>query len=398
MTPPPKVLQVCAVDMSARFLLRPLIDRLDAEGLEVHIACSGGPHLRFLEDQGVKTREIEIARSILTSKHLRSLRALIRLIRRERYDIVHVHTPIAAVLGRVAARRARVPRIIYTAHGFYFHDLMAPWKRRLIIWIERLLGRCCTDILFTQSEEDRGTAIRERIVSPERATWIGNGVDPARFRSAPDPSLCEKLGLSQDHLVLGFVGRLVREKGVRELLEALRKIVPEHPTVRLLVVGDTLSSDRSRNYATGVASEVASYGLSERVVFTGFQDDPAPYYALMDVFVLPSHREGMPRTILEAMASGLPVVATDIRGCREEVLDGVTGRLVPVRDAAALAEAIGSILSDPAAARAMGEKGRSRLESVFLESDVLDRQLRVYKEIVQSISCVTSPAGEADSL
>lgn len=340
-------------------------------------------HLRELSERGYAVHPIPIAQKVAPFSNLISLWQLYRLMHREHFDIVHVHTPVAAVLGRVAAKLARVPVIIYTAHGFYFHELMAPWKRRLIIWVEKLLGKCCTDMLFTQSAEDRETAVKEGIASEERAIWIGNGVDTKAFKVEPDPKLRTELGLKPDDKVIGFIGRLVREKGVEELLEAMGQVIEAIPEAKLLVVGDTLESDRDRRTTERLQGLIQRNNLEDVIKFTGFREDPPELLSIMDLFVLPSYREGMPRTILEAMAAGKPVVATNIRGCREEVADGETGFLVPVGDQGRLAEAVLKLLKDERMAQEMGEKGRRRVEREFDQELVLEKQVDVYRRLVE---------------
>ena len=376
-----KVLQLAAVDVTVKFLLLPLIDRLTDEGYEVHVACSSGRHLEYLRSKGRAVHAIPIARRVAPFSNLKSLFRLYRLMRRERFDIVHVHTPVAAALGRIASKLARVPIVIYTAHGFYFHDLMPRWKRRFIIWIERCLGRCCTDILFSQSAEDAKTAVQERIMPEDRVVYIGNGVSLEAFDLFPNPNLRAELGLDKKDKIVGFIGRLVREKGVLELLEAMCKVVKDVPQAKLLVVGDTLASDRDRRVTVRIKEFIDRGKLQNVIKFAGFREDIPDLLAIMDLFVLPSHREGMPRTILEAMAAGKPVVATNIRGCREEVVHGATGLLVPVGDSDALADAILRVLSDEELASRMGEAGRKRVEEEFDEKLVLERQLKVYHQL-----------------
>ena len=377
-----EVLQLAAIDTTVHFLLKPLLERLRKEGYDVHVACSPGPHLPSLEEEGYSVHPIPIARKVAPLSNVQSLWRLYRLMRRERFDIVHVHTPVAAALGRIAAKLARVPIVVYTAHGFYFHELMSRWKQRLIISVERALGQWCTDLLLTQSVEDADTAVREKIAAKERVVWIGNGVDPQRFVRMPSEALRARLGFTPKNRVIGFVGRLVREKGVVELFEAMARVATQFPEARLLVVGDTLKSDRDTQTIARLNRIITSERLDDVVRFTGFRDDIPDLLAIMDVFVLPSHREGMPRTILEAMAAGKPVVATNIRGCREEVVDEVTGLLVPVCDSDALAEAILRILSDEALAHRIGEAGRKRVQEEFDEADVLRRQVDVYRKLL----------------
>ncbi|MFC2081643.1 glycosyltransferase family 4 protein [Candidatus Bipolaricaulota bacterium] len=381
-----KILQVVAVGGTVWVLLMPLLERLRDEGYDVHVACAPAPHLARLRSLGFQVHPVPIARVFASLRHAGAILALRRLIRRERYDVVHVHTPVAAALGRIAARMARTPHIFYTAHGYYFHDNMPRWRRRVVVGLERWLGRRCTDHTFTQSAEDRETAVREGIAPSDAATWIGNGVDLDRFVPGDrDKALMRKLGLDPSHRVIGFIGRIVREKGIRELLEATALVAQEMPEVRLLLVGGRMQTDRDRRTVHLLDANTSRLELGGKVLAVGPQEDVAPYLTLMDVFALPSYREGMPRTILEAMASGKPVVATDIRGCREEVVDGVTGYLVPVRDTAKLASAIRRILSDSERAEEMGMEARRRAEECFSEPEVLDRQIAVYRRLLARV-------------
>jgi lipopolysaccharide/colanic/teichoic acid biosynthesis glycosyltransferase/glycosyltransferase involved in cell wall biosynthesis len=377
-----KVLQVTAADVTVSKLLLPLIQRLAREGYEVHVACSDGGYVPGLREQGYHIHTIGIQRRINPVSNFKSLWRLYRLMKRERFHVVHVHTPVAAVLGRLAAWAARVPVVIYTAHGFYFHDGTASWARKSIIAIEKVLAGI-TDLVFTQSGEDAVTAVKEKICTTEKLLNIGNGVDVGCFTGDNASNGARaKLGLAKQDRVVGFVGRVVSEKGILELVEAMPRIIESVPDARLLIVGDTLDSDRDCQAKKAMAGLLASNGMASHVLFTGLVEDIPAVMSGIDVFVLPSHREGMPRTIIEAMASGKPVVATDIRGCREEVVQGSTGLLVPVKDTTALASAIISILSDSELARRMGQAGRKRALEFFDERLVLDKQVKAYANII----------------
>ncbi|MGO9444879.1 MAG: glycosyltransferase, partial [Thiobacillaceae bacterium] len=148
-----KVCQLCAVDFTLRNFLLPLIDEMTRNGWQVTAACADGPYIATLRQQGYQIETLPIARSMHPIKALRALLAMVRLFRRERFHVVHVHTPVAALLGRVAARLAGIPLVVYTAHGFYFHDGMPHWKLKLFVMLERFAGRF-TDLLFSQSAED----------------------------------------------------------------------------------------------------------------------------------------------------------------------------------------------------------------------------------------------------
>lgn len=376
-----KVLQVATSGITFKALLMPLVDRLEGEGYEVHIVCSESKDTQELMDRGYRITPILIERKIAPISNLKSLWKLYRFIRKEKFDAVHVHTPIAAVVGRLAAKLAGVPVIIYTAHGFYFHDRMSKKARTVVLGLEKLLGRM-THMLLTQSSEDAKTAVDEGICPQERVRWIGNGVDVASFEQDKGNRSERWEGLGEDDRVVGFVGRMVGEKGIGELIDAMDKVTQDVPNAKLMLVGDTLDDDRDSGFKEVISQKINRNGLASRVLFTGFVNDVPRAMASMDLYVLPSHREGMPRTIIEAMASGKPVVATDIRGCREEVVEGVTGHLVPVNDPAALADAITKVITSPDIGRGMGEAGRQRAIEHFDEGAVVNREMEVYRDLM----------------
>jgi lipopolysaccharide/colanic/teichoic acid biosynthesis glycosyltransferase/glycosyltransferase involved in cell wall biosynthesis len=375
-----KIAQVTAADITVKKLLLPLITRLRSEGYEVHSVCSDGKYVSELKSQGYTIHVINIDRKIAPFSNLKSLLDLYRLMKEEQFDVVHVHTPIAAVLGRIAAWLARTPIIIYTAHGFYFHENMNRRARTLVVWMEKLMCQI-TDLVFTQSNEDAVTAIREHICAKSKVICIGNGVDIKQFSSSEGNK--QDFGLTAQDKVVGFVGRVVREKGIVELIESMKMVVAAVPDAKLVVVGDTLASDRDQECKKVVNDLLQQNDLASHVVFAGFREDIPRVMASFDVYVLPSYREGMPRTIIEAMASGKPVVATNIRGCREEVVEGKTGLLVPVNDSTELAKAIIKIISNPDLACEMGAEGKRRAGELFDENLVLDKQVKAYSQIVK---------------
>lgn len=379
------MLQVAAIDTTIHFLLRPLIDHLKQSDYDVHIACSVGPHTQKLKDAGYHLHSVPIARRILSFSHPISVWKLYKFIKREKFDVVHVHTPVASILGRVAAKLAGVRHIIYTAHGFYFHDQMAPWKRRILILVEKLFGQCCTDWLWTVSQEDMDTAIEERIVkSKDQIDCLNSiGVNVEKFQNIePSTQLKQNFGI-EGHPVIGFVGRLVREKGIFELIQAMALVKEEVPEARLLIIGDNLQGDRD-SVKDQIEQLLDAHHLHEIIIFAGLQEDIPGMMALMDVFTLPSYREGMPVVTLEAMASHLPVVTTDIRGCREEVVDGITGLIVPPKNVEGLAKSLIEMLKHSDKAKQMGEAGYQRACDVFDEKKILKKQSDLYDQMLST--------------
>lgn len=341
--------------------------------------------LRRLEGEGFPVYPVHISRALAPMTNLLALVRLYRLIRKHRFEVVHVHTPVASLVGRLAAGLAGVPLILYTAHGFYFHEHMNPRARFLHVHVERLFGRW-TDFLFTQSAEDAVTAVTERIMPAAKVEAIGNGVVISEFANVPTLAVerwRDRLKLPRDAIVIGTVGRVVQEKGYREFFQAASQVAASQPAVVFLVVGDVVKGDRDPFSAAIDETLASDPNLRDSVRFAGFTEDVPPLIQLMDVFVLPSYREGMPRSIIEAMAAGKPVVATNIRGCREEVIEGVTGFLVPVRDAPALAQRIELLVKDLNLRRQQGFAGRLRAEQLFDESMVIGRLIRRIDQLLE---------------
>lgn len=388
---PAKILQLTAIDLTIWAFLLPLTRRLRSSGFQVQLACSPGPHHDELQAQGYRVHRIRIARRLVSLSHLSALWQLYRLMKREHFDLVHVHTPVAGALGRLAARWAGVPLVLYTSHGFYLPESGSRLRRRFFLGIERFLGQRFTDYLFTVSDEDRKLAISEKIAPAERVLWTqGVGLDTTRYGQVlselQKTALRRSLGLAPQDRVIGFIGRLVREKGIEELLLALAQVLGRFPNAKLLLIGETLPSERDRGTGRRITQIIQKNRLDSSVKLVGFRRDTPELLALMDIFVLPSHREGMPRSLLEAMAAALPVVASDIRGCREEVVDGRTGLLVSVGDVSGLAQAIMRLLSDHELARKMGQAGRERASELFDNRVVLERQIEVYRRLLGELS------------
>jgi glycosyltransferase involved in cell wall biosynthesis len=393
------ILQLCAVDFTAWHFLLPLMDSQRKAGFEVAVACSGDQYAHAIRNAGFDLYPIPFERSYNLAAHVVAYRCLKKLFARKSFSVVHTHTPVASMIGRIAAQRSEIPVILYTAHGFYFHDEMNPWVRKTHILLERFAQKKC-DHLFTQSMEDYKTAVIEGIAPGKSAEAIGNGVNleifnPSRKMDSGLDEIRENLGLGQaDGPVVVMIGRLVREKGYIEFFRAFSSIAGKYPGARAVVIGEALPSDHD-NLADEIHKLLDELEIRDRIVFTGLRDDVPRLMALGDIYCLPSWREGLPRSIIEAMAAGLPVIATDIRGCREEVVDGETGLLVPVRDPVSLAEALDRLLQDKELRIHMGLAGRKRAEKLFDEKDVIEKQKIRLREILARKN-IDWPCGHQD--
>lgn len=359
-----KILQVTAVDFTVDKFLTPLINRLQREGHEVHVACAKTKP----STSGITMHPIAFARNMNMLKHMKAVQQLVKLLRRENYDAIHTHTPVASVLSRIAAKIAGVPLVIYTAHGFYFHERMPKLQYQVVYAIEKYAARFFSDYVFFQSEEDYALAKQKQFKKSERLVHIGNGVSKERFNVTQydRQAARQALGLPADAPVFLFVGRQVKEKGLQELVDAF-EYLPEQAHV--VIVGGQVPGDRDSIHIEA----------KDRLHVLGEREDIPNLLSAADVFVLPSYREGLPRSIIEAMAMGKPVIATNIRGCREEVIHEQTGLLCNVQDAQDLAAKMNVFLEQPSFIQTYGEAGLQRFLEMYDEEKVLDRQMTIYQ-------------------
>ncbi len=360
-----RVIELTNVDFSLKHFLVPLMRGLRARGHEVIGVCAEGALLDSVRAEGFRVEALPLARSLSPVAQFRAFMALLRLFRREKPDLVHAHMPISGFLARLAARAAGVPRVAYTCHGFLFNQ-PGPWLRRAAsLAMEYSAGRL-TDVFMTVSHEEAADARRLRIFPAPVA--VGNGRDPAIFH--PDPAarrgLRETLGIPEDRVVITAVSRLVRHKGYPELLAAMRDVPAE-----LWVVGERLASDHGED----MEPYFAASGLGDRLRRLGYREDVPAILAASDIFVLPSHFEGLPMSVIEAMLCGLPVVATDIRGPREQVVEGETGFLVAPAQAHPLAAALRLLAQDASLRHRFGAASLARALKMFREDDVVAHTL-----------------------
>lgn len=378
---PIRVAHVATVDLTHRFLLLPQLAALRAEGFDVTAISAPGPYVPDLEAAGIRhVAWTHVTRAWDPRSDALAFAELLGILRRERFRIVHTHTPKAGVMGRVAARAAGVPVVVNTVHGFYATP-EHPLRRRLPVLTVEWAAAQCSDLELFQSAEDLAWARRLRMLAPGHGVHLGNGTDLTRFDAEVVPpgrldALRRELGIPASSPVVGTVGRMVAEKGYRELFTAARAVHARLPAVRFLAVGER-DPDKADAVTQAEMDEARPF-----VVFAGWRADVRDLLALMDVFVLPSWREGLPRSPIEAGAMGRPLVLTDIRGCREIVRDGVDGLLVPPRDPAALAGAIAHLLEDPDLRMRMGRAARRRMVERFDEQRVIRILLDSYRRLL----------------
>lgn len=372
-----KVFHLTTVDLSLRFLVFPQLLAARALGHEAVGVSAPGPWVDEIEQAGITHLPLDAStRGIAPVADIRSAYQFWKILRSERPDILHTHNPKPGIYGRILGRLAGVPIVINTVHGLYAAPDDPLFKRAVVYVLEAVAARF-SDLELVQSREDFSLMQRLHLARRGRIRLLGNGIDLTRYN--PDRTdrigrvaVREGLGISSDQLVVGIVGRLVAEKGYPELFEAAKSLGAEYA---VLAVGP-----EDRDKPDSLPESMLDQAKAAGVRILGMRTDLEDLYSAMDLFVLPSHREGFPRAAMEAAAMGLPVIATDIRGCREVVDHESNGLLVPVLAPAELATAIAALGNDPQLRISMGAASRVKAANDFDETRVVMRVLDAYRE------------------
>jgi len=376
-----------------------LISHLRIAGFQPILLSSPGANLSATaEEERVPGIAVPMQREIALLKDLISLWKLYRTIRRIRPEIVDASTPKAGLLVGFAAWLAGVPCRVYSLNGLRLETARG-LKRSILWWTEWLACACASRVLCV-SPSLRERAISLKLVPREKVVVLekgGSGVNLERFttknlESTEVKALRYRIGIPVDAPVVGFVGRFVKDKGIRQLTEAFEILRKTHSELRLLLLGDFEAGNP-------VDGDVRRYIESNAAIIRpGFVSDSAPYYALMNILALPTYREGFPQVSLEAQASGIPVVTTTATGAVDSVIDGVTGILVPVGNSNELAAAIDKLLSDPKLCSRIGKAGREWVECDFSTEIIWGAKIQLYRELISQTPSSSQPTWDEANL
>lgn len=374
-----KVLHVATVDLTVDKLLRGVLADQARRGWEVHVACNGDPQIldRVARRESLAAYHIvPLTRDWRWASDLRALAILWRLMRRHRFDVVHTSTPKAGLIGNLAARASRSPRVVHTLRGLPYETLTG--LRRTITKGAVRVTIATADIVIAISGSIADMAATTGAMTTESAVVLGagssNGLDTDRYRAATlhdRAAARQDLGLSEDEFAVLYVGRICRDKGFEEFVTVSERLHEKHPDVRCLVVGPVEEPDlvdRLVPSARGVPIEMA-----------GLVDDLWRYYAAADVLLFPSYREGFGNAILEAAAVGTTTVAYRATGVVDAVVDGVTGLLVDPHDVDALAAAVEELRADPVRRHALASAAQQRAHRDFRPQAIWDGIARLYE-------------------
>ncbi len=386
-----KVLHIVADPMSGALLVAPIARRQAECGYSVEFACSLGEYVDKLKALGFPVTIIPLARQLIALSHLSGIYQLWQLIRRNHYDVVHTHNAVSSFLGRIAAALAGTPIIIYHLRGSRW-DSPSWITREISILADRIAGYLTTHT-FTINSSDAKEIVRLGIAKESQVTCLhcgSGGVDTQRFdrqkiNSTTQELLRKEFSIQKSDFVAGFIGRIVREKGVFELIEAFGEVINQINDAKLLIIGGVLASDRDSNTFEQIKEMISmNEKLKEKVIFTGFRSEIPELIYLMDVVILPSYyQEGFGMVLAEAASMAKPAIATNSKGGREAIISGKTGLLVSIGDAKALKDAILQLALNPELRNKMGKAARQRAVECFDETIVFEKIKKEYDYLLE---------------
>ncbi|HLH38557.1 MAG TPA: glycosyltransferase family 4 protein [Bryobacteraceae bacterium] len=364
-----------------------LTEMAQEAGWQVDVLATDPVCQKMFRSRGVGVVDLDVIwRNIRPLRDLRGLHKLYRFLKENPYDLVHTHTSKAGFVGRIAAFHAGIPAIVHTAHSFPFHEDSGAVSSLLWRALEQYAARCCHRIV-TVSHYHRDWGLRWKIGGPEKIVAIPNGIPDVQQRICRHArQVRDELKISESETFFLTPGRLFQGKGLEYLIDAaalLRSRFPNRP-FRVVLAGDG-------PLRAALERQVSRMGLAETVLFAGFRQDIPDLLNAADIVVLPSLHEGMSIALLEAMSAGKPVVATSIGGNLEPVANGEGALIVPVRNAAALADAMGALMSDPQLA---GEKAQNALRlfrAGHIQQLMAGRYRALYQELLKVRVCEASP-------
>ncbi len=352
---------------------------LRARGWDIAYLAPEGPEVSRASACGYRYFPTRFTRRMDPLGDVSATAHLMRTLLREKFDIVHTHNLKAGLVGRVVARAAAVPIIVHTVHGATWSIDTPEPKRSVNALLERAAS-LAADLIFTQSEADRDAFLKMRVVPPQKMRIIGNGVDlrrfdPALYTAAGRAHLRASMGVAPEQVLAVFAGRMVREKGLEEVYDASELL--RDSNVRIAIAG---RDDAERGDAP--SAESVARARRAGVIFLGERRDMPAIFHAADVVALASWREGMPRVLIEGAAMGKPLLATNVRGCREVVIDEVTGHLVDVRSPRAIAEGLRRLAESPLERQVMGEAARRDALDRFDLNAAVQRVTEAYDELI----------------
>ncbi len=380
-----KIIRITTVSGSLTTLLRGQMGYVSQhfEIITISSADSAGRLKDMEQRENVRSIIVPMTRRITPFKDLVSVYKLYKILRREKPFIVHSHTPKAGTLGMLASLLARVPNRLHTIAGLPLVEAQG-FKRKLLIFVEKITYACATKI-YPNSYGLKDIILNENITTPQKLKIIGNGssngidtvhFDPKHFGEAERDALKKDLGITKTDFVFVFVGRLVKDKGINELVSAFDTLCQKHNRIKLLLVGGY------ENELDPLLPETSNLiNSNPNIIEAGWANDVRPYYAISNILVFPSYREGFPNVVMQACAMELASIVTDINGCNEIIEHGENGFIVPTKSSEALYESMHKVLENQTPLNAMGKKSRGIVIEKYEQKFVWRSILEEYQQL-----------------
>ncbi len=379
-----KIIRVTTIPKSLGGLLKGQLKFMSQHYHIIGISGEGEGRLdRVSKEEEVEVIAVEMTRKITPFQDLKAVYKLYKIFRKQKPDIVHSHTPKAGTLSMFAAKLAGVPNRLHTIAGLPLLEVTGA-KRKLLDVVEKITYRCAT-MIYPNSFGLKDIIIDNKYTSPKKLKVIAKGssngidtdhFDPALYSDQDNESLRKELNINETDKVLIYLGRLVKDKGINELVLAFKKLCKESTDVKLLLVGifendlDPLLPETEKEINT-----------NPNIIFAGWQTDVRPYFAISDILAFPSYREGFPNVVMQAGAMGVASVVTDINGCNEIVSDGVNGLIIPVKDTQKLHESLKKLIDDDVLRNDIASRSRDSITSRYRNEFVWKELLKEYNSL-----------------
>ncbi|MCA0152992.1 glycosyltransferase family 4 protein [Winogradskyella vincentii] len=382
-----KIIRITTVSSSLKGLLKGQLRFMNSHYEMIGIASDEDQHLKPYEKrEGVKTIHVNMTRKITPIKDLISVYQLYKIIKKEKPLIVHTHTPKAGTVGMLAARLAGVKHRLHTIAGLPLVEATG-FKRRILNAVEKFTYSCST-LVLPNSFGMKQIILDEGFCKESKLKVIGNGssnginteqFNPETVKKSDIEDLRAKIGISKGDIIFLFVGRIVKDKGIKELVESFNELTKNFNNISLILVGP--KEDHLDPLDAKTESVINS---NTKIYCMGESNNVKPYYCLCDVFVFPSYREGFPNVVLEAGSMGKPCVVSDINGSNEIIRQNYNGLIVPKKDSKELTEAIRLLITDSNLLNTLAKNARVNIIQKYQRQAIWDELLQLYKSLEQA--------------
>lgn len=372
-----KILFVATVDQHIRHFHYPFLKWFKENGYEVHVASKGNENLQYVD----RKYNLPFERQPFNINNIKSYKMLKKLINENDYKIVHCHTPVGGVIARLASISARKKgmKVIYTAHGFHFFKGAPKINWMLYYPAEKIMSRY-TDVLITINQEDYDTAVNKKFKAKQIELVNGVGIDLEKFTPQTieeKNDMRNKYGYKKEDFILFYAAELNNNKHQDLLINVINKLREEIPSIKLLLAGNGPLEDQYKKQAKEL-------GVNENIEFLGYRKDVKNFLMLSDLAVASSRREGLPANIMEAMAIGLPIVATNVRGHRDLIKDGENGYVVEVDDEDKFISSINEIYNNYELREKFKKQSLKLIEEYSLDNILIEME-RIYKSVLEEM-------------